>query len=30
MKKQELIIKNLKEIEAKHNVKIIMAVDNGS
>lgn len=30
MKKQELITKNLKEIEAKHNVKIIMAVDNGS
>ena len=30
MKKQELISKNLKEIEAKHNVKIIMAVDNGS
>lgn len=30
MKKQELIIKNLKEIEAKHNVKIIMTVDNGS
>ena len=30
MKKQELITKNLKEIEAKHNVKIIFAVDNGS
>lgn len=30
MKKQELITKNLKEIETKHNVKIIMAVDNGS
>ena len=30
MKKQELTTKNLKEIEAKHNVKIIMAVDNGS
>ena len=30
MKKQKLITKNLKEIEAKHNVKIIMAVDNGS
>ena len=30
MQKQELITKNLKEIEAKHNVKIIMAVDNGS
>ena len=30
MKKQELITKRLKEIETKHNVKIIMAVDNGS
>lgn len=30
MNKQELITKNLKEIENKHNVKIIMAVDNGS
>ena len=30
MNKQELITKRLKEIENKHNVKIIMAVDNGS
>lgn len=30
MKKQELITKRLKEIEIEHNVKIIMAVDNGS
>ena len=30
MKKQELITKNLKEIENKYNVKIVMAVDNGS
>ena len=30
MKKQELITKNLKEIESEHNVKIIFAVDNGS
>lgn len=30
MKKQELITKRLKEIETEHNVKIIMAVDNGS
>ena len=30
MKNQELITKKLKEIEDKHNVKIVMAVDNGS
>ena len=30
MKKQEVITKNLKEIENKYNVKIVMAVDNGS
>lgn len=30
MKNQELITKRLKEIEDKHNVKIVMAVDNGS
>ena len=30
MKKQELITKNLKKIENKYNVKIVMAVDNGS